>query len=96
MFYALQQEGRHTGLRVARSSVRRKFLNVEQFSEAYAEAKSIYRRALGYFAADWTWIIVLVALITVSVDAPLARHGRRWPGRLMLKLILHQRREAMG
>ena len=63
----------------------REFLNAQQFSEADAEAMSIYRRALGYFAADWTWIAALVALITISVCVGLLE---AWPLAVLIDSVL--------
>ncbi|MDP8919601.1 MAG: ABC transporter ATP-binding protein/permease [Pseudomonadota bacterium] len=64
---------------------RRETLNTEQIGQVDAEATSIYRRALGYFAADWVWITALVALIGVSVCVGLLE---AWPLAILIDSVL--------
>ncbi len=85
MLHVLSKRGETRTPRVARSSVRRSFLDTEQFGQVDAEATSVYRRALGYFAADWVWIAALVALIGVSVCVGLLE---AWPLAVLIDSVL--------
>jgi hypothetical protein len=64
---------------------RRKILDTRKFGQVDAEAMSVYRRALGYFAADWVWITTLVALIGVSVCVGLLE---AWPLAVLIDSVL--------
>ncbi|MBD2749892.1 hypothetical protein IC232_24765 [Microvirga sp. BT688] len=67
------------------SLCRREILDTEQFGQVDAEAMSVYRRALGYFAADRVWIAALVALIGVSICVGLLE---TWPLAVLIDSVL--------
>ncbi|HZA93250.1 MAG TPA: ABC transporter ATP-binding protein [Gemmatimonadales bacterium] len=67
------------------SLCRRKTLDTEKFGQVDAEATSVYRRALRYFAADRVWIATLVALISVSVCVGLLE---AWPLAVLIDTVL--------
>ena len=60
-------------------------MDTQQFSQVDAEATSVYRRALGYFAADWVRIAALVGLIGVSVCVGLLE---AWPLAVLIDSVL--------
>ncbi|PVE21170.1 sugar ABC transporter [Microvirga sp. KLBC 81] len=60
-------------------------MDTQQFGQVDAEATSVYRRALEYFAADWVWIATLVALIGVSVCVGLLE---TWPLAVLIDSVL--------
>jgi ATP-binding cassette subfamily B protein len=64
---------------------RRSFLDTQQFGRVDAEAMSVYRRTLRYFAADWVRIAALVALIGVSVCVGLLE---AWPLAVLIDSVL--------
>jgi ATP-binding cassette, subfamily B, bacterial len=76
---------RDTSPRVTWSAVRRTFLDTEPFRQVDAEALSVYRRASAYFAADWVWIAILVALINVSICVGLLE---AWPLAVLIDSVL--------
>ncbi len=67
------------------SHCRRVSLDTEQFGQVDAEAASVYRRALGYFAVDRVRIAALVALIGVSVCVGLLE---AWPLAVLIDSVL--------
>lgn len=67
------------------SLCRREILDTEQFGQINDEAMSVYRRALGYFAADRVWIATLVALIGVSICVGLLE---TWPLAVLIDSVL--------
>jgi ATP-binding cassette, subfamily B, bacterial len=67
------------------SLYRREILDTQQFGQVDAEATSVYRRALGYFAVDRVWIAALVALIGVSVCVGLLE---AWPLAVLIDSVL--------
>ena len=67
------------------SSTRRGFLNTQRFGRVNAEAMSVYRRALSYFAADGVRIATLVALIGISVCVGLLE---AWPLAVLIDSVL--------